>query len=59
VIDQAREEIRREKDAALGQLRAEVADLAVLAAGKLLDANLDTAASRKLVDAAIRDLPKS
>jgi F-type H+-transporting ATPase subunit b len=59
MIDQAREEIRREKDAALGQLRAEVADLAVAAAGKLLDANLDTAASRKLVDAAIRELPKS
>lgn len=59
MIDQAREEIRREKDAALGQLRAEVADLAVMAAGKLLDANLDNAASRKLVDAAIRELPKS
>jgi len=59
MIDQAREEIRREKDAALGQLRAEVADLAVMAAGKLLDANLDNAASRRLVDAAIRELPKS
>jgi F-type H+-transporting ATPase subunit b len=58
MIDQARDEIRREKDAALGQLRAEVADLAISAAGKLLDANLDTAASRKLVDAAIRELPK-
>jgi F-type H+-transporting ATPase subunit b len=59
MIDQARDEIRREKDAALGQLRAEVSDLAVAAAGKLLDANLDTAASRKLVDTAIRELPKS
>lgn len=59
MIDQARDEILREKEAALGQLRAEVADLAVMAAGKLLDANLDTAASRKLVDAAIRELPKS
>ena len=59
MIDQAREEIRREKNAALGQLRAEVADLAVMAAGKLLDANLDNAASRRLVDAAIRELPKS
>lgn len=59
MIDQAREEIRREKETALGSLRAEVADLAVIAAGKLLDANLDAAASRRLVDAAIRDLPKS
>lgn len=59
MIDQAREEIQREKEEALGQLRSEVADLAVMAAGKLLDANLDTVASRKLVDAAIRELPKS
>jgi len=56
MIDQAQEEIRREKDSALAQLRTEVADLAVAAAGKLLDANLDTAAQRRLVDAAIQDL---
>jgi F-type H+-transporting ATPase subunit b len=57
MVDQAKDEIHREKDAALGQLRSEVADLAISAAGKLLDANLDAAASRRLVDAAIRELP--
>lgn len=58
-VEQAREEIRREKEAALGQLRSEVADLAVMAAGKIIDANLDPARHRALVDAALRDLPKA
>lgn len=58
MIDQAKEEIKREKDAALVQLRGEVADLAITAAGKILDANLDTAKQRQLVDAAIKDLNK-
>lgn len=59
MVDQAREEIRREKDAALTELRTEVADLAILAAGKLLDANLDTPKQRQIVDAVIKDINKS
>jgi F-type H+-transporting ATPase subunit b len=58
MLDQAKDEIRREKEAALEQLRAEVADLAILAAGKLIEANLDTPKQRQLVDAAIRDIGK-
>ena len=58
MIEQAKEEIRREKEAALVQLRAEVADLAIMAAGKLLDANLDAPKQRQLVDAVIRDMGK-
>jgi F-type H+-transporting ATPase subunit b len=58
MIEQAKEEIQREKEAALVQLRGEVADLAITAAGKILDANLDTAKQRQLVDAAIKDLNK-
>lgn len=58
MIDQAKDEIKREKEAALVQLRGEVADLAITAAGKILDANLDTAKQRQLVDAAIKDLNK-
>jgi F-type H+-transporting ATPase subunit b len=58
VIDQAKEEIKREKEAALVQLRGEVADLAIMAAGKILDANLDTTKQRQLADAAIKDLNK-
>ena len=58
VIDQAKDEIRREKDAALIQLRGEVSDLAIAAAGKILDANLDNAQQRRLVDQAIQELSK-
>ena len=58
LVDQAKDEIRREKDAALVQLRTEVTDLAIAAASKVLDANLDTPAQRKLADAAIADLGK-
>jgi F-type H+-transporting ATPase subunit b len=57
-VEQAREEIQREKESALTQLRSEVADLAIQAAGKILDANLDTAKQRALVDAVIRDINK-
>lgn len=56
MIDQAKDEIRREKDAALIQLRSEVSDLAIAAAGKILDANLDTAQQRRLVDQAIKEI---
>jgi len=56
MIDQAKGEIQREKESALEHLRAEVADLAIMAAGKILDANLDTPKQRKLVDAVIRDI---
>jgi F-type H+-transporting ATPase subunit b len=59
MVDQAKEEIRREKDGALQELRAEVADLAIGAAGKLLDANLDSHKQRALVDAAIRQMGKT
>jgi F-type H+-transporting ATPase subunit b len=57
-IEQAKDEIAREKEKALTQLRNEVADLAIGAAGKILDANLDTPKQRQLVDAAIKELNK-
>ena len=58
MVTQAKDEIRRAKETALMQLRSEVADLAILAAGKLLDANLDTPKQRALADAAIKDINK-
>jgi F-type H+-transporting ATPase subunit b len=59
MIEQAKDEISREKEKALTQLRTEVADLAIAATGKLLDANLDTPKQRQLLDAAIREVNKS
>lgn len=56
MIEQAKEEIRREKDAALTRLRSEATDLVIAAAGKILDANLDTPKQRQLADAAIREI---
>lgn len=59
MVEQAKEEIRREKDSALMQLRGEVADLAVTAAGKIIDANLDVNKHRQLVDTVIKDIRAS
>jgi len=56
---QAKAEIQREKDTALLQLREEVADLAIRAAGKILDTELDADKHRKLVDDFIGNLPRN
>lgn len=56
-VDMATESIEAEKRAALSQLRHEVADLAVQAAGAILDAELDAERNRKLADDFIRGLP--
>ncbi|MCX6134663.1 MAG: F0F1 ATP synthase subunit B [Ignavibacteriales bacterium] len=58
-IQHAKEEIQRDVDAAKQQLRTEVADLAVLAAGKILDETLDAAKHRKIVDSFLNQLPNS
>jgi F-type H+-transporting ATPase subunit b len=59
VVKQAKEEIDRNKEAALMQLRGEVASLAVQAAGKILDETLDENKHRKLVDNYLNGLPKN
>ena len=57
--DQAQGEIEREKDSALDALRAEVADLAIQAAEKILQENLDAQSQRRLVENFIDELPKN
>ncbi|TAK54764.1 MAG: ATP synthase F0 subunit B [Bacteroidetes bacterium] len=59
MIEQAKQEIERNKDAALAQLRGEVADLAILAAGKILNETLDANKHRRLVDDVLQSLPKN
>ncbi|MBI5214419.1 MAG: F0F1 ATP synthase subunit B [Ignavibacteriae bacterium] len=59
IVSQAKAEIERDKDAALAQLRGEVADLAILAAGKILNETLDANRHRKLVDDVLKSLPKN
>jgi F-type H+-transporting ATPase subunit b len=58
-IERARESIEREKDAALEALRKESVDLALAAAAKLMQANLDDSSDRALVMGYIEDLSGS
>ena len=58
MIAQATEEINREKESALKELRTEMADLVITATGKILDANLDTPKQRALVDTVIKQIAK-
>ncbi len=57
--DQAQAEIEREKQQALAELRAEVADLAIQAAEKILHETLDAPRQKRLVEDFISDLPKN
>ncbi len=56
MLDQAKEEIAREKDSAMAQLRSEVADLSIAVAEKILDESLDGAKQKKMVDKALQQL---
>ena len=59
MLDQARTSIESEKRAAIAELRRETANLAVQAAGALIDANLDDEKNRGLVDDLIAKIPES
>jgi F-type H+-transporting ATPase subunit b len=59
LIERARESIEREKDAAIEALRKESVDLALAAAAKLMQANLDDSSDRALVMGYIDDLTGS
>ena len=50
IIERARSEIEREKDAAIAELRKESVDLALAAASKLMQQNLDQPKDRALVE---------
>lgn len=56
---QAKAEIQREKETALSQLREEVANLAIQAASKILDEDMNDERHRKMVDSYINLLPKN
>lgn len=57
MLEQARRTIRQEKEQAIQELRTHAAGLAIDAAGKVLDENLDNARNRKLVDEFIDSIP--
>ena len=57
LLEKAREQIERETELAIGQLRAQVADLALEAAGRIVKSSLDEATQRKLVQEFLDSLP--
>jgi F-type H+-transporting ATPase subunit b len=59
LVNQAKSEIEREKSSALNELRDEVANLAVQAAGKIIDENLDKKKQKKIVEKFIAKIPKN
>ncbi len=50
IVARAKAEIQRERDEALEELRRQFADLAVLAAQRVINASLDKQAHKKLID---------
>jgi F-type H+-transporting ATPase subunit b len=56
IVERARQEIERERDAAIAALRKESVDLALAAAAKLMQQNLDSSKDRQLVERYLSDL---
>jgi F-type H+-transporting ATPase subunit b len=59
LVEQAKLEIEREKEAALLRLRGEVANLAIDAASKILGETLDSDKHRKVIDSFLNEMPKN
>jgi F-type H+-transporting ATPase subunit b len=57
LVNNARKQIGEEKTKAVAELRAEVADLAVAAAARIVKSSLDEKTQRQLVEDYIKDLP--
>ncbi|MGH2352959.1 MAG: F0F1 ATP synthase subunit B, partial [Chloroflexota bacterium] len=55
-LRRARDEIAREKEQAITELRREVADLAIMAASHVVGRSLDGADQRRLVDQALAEV---
>jgi F-type H+-transporting ATPase subunit b len=58
LIAQARQTIEEERRAAVAELRAQVVDLAIEAAGRLLQTSMDEKKQRQLVEEYLARLPK-
>ncbi|HET7291415.1 MAG TPA: F0F1 ATP synthase subunit B [Vicinamibacteria bacterium] len=59
MIGRAKEQVAREKELAILELRGQVADLAIEAASRIVKSSLTPEAQKQLVDDFIRDLPKA
>ena len=59
LIRRAKEQVEREKNAAIQELRSQVADLAIEAAGRIVTSSLTTEVQRKLVEEFVASVPKA
>ena len=59
LIEKARDQIARETELAVRDLRGQVADLAIDAASRIVTSSLTPEAQRKLVDEFLESLPKA
>src|SRR5437879_4794806 len=59
LLDRARKDIESEKEKAILELRREAVDLSIAAASKLIEANLDSQANRRLVTEYLENLERA
>ncbi len=59
IIEQAKIEIKQEKDSAMSDLRNEVSDLAIKVAEKIMKDNLDESRQKKIVNDFISQIPSN
>jgi F-type H+-transporting ATPase subunit b len=59
LLDQAKTEIQQEKESAMADLRNEVSDLAIKAAEKIINDNLDESRQKKIVNDFISQIPSN
>jgi len=56
IVEAGRRQIERETRAAVQSLRSEAANLAVLAAGRIVKVSMDESAQKRIVDECLRDI---
>lgn len=59
LIEQAKEEIGQQKDAALSEIKDEISNIAIKAAEKIINENLDSKKQKKIVDDFLTKIPKN
>ena len=59
IIDEASAEIERKKDTAFDELKNQIAEIAVQAAGKILDENLNVETQKKIANRYIGEITKN
>ena len=57
LINEAQEEIKYERDEAVKELRKQVADLAIMAAGKVISRSMDKEEHLKVIDDILKEAP--